>query len=94
MIHKITIRELNTIGNQLPQNSSVRKTIHDQVLEAINAKISYILLNDEDKIDLHLIKMVAASKALEKESNKAKRTMDNPTPYISVQEYILKRMGR
>ena len=94
MIHQITIRDLNTFGNQLPKNSPVRKDIHKSVLEAIESKIKYLFLDDEDEVDIHLLKAIAAAKILEK---KTKRTITNPTPdmanYMSVQEYILSGGG-
>ncbi len=91
MKHKITIRALNTLGNQLPQHSPVRKIIHEQVLEAVEAKVSHILLDDEDEVDIALLKGLEGAKILEKKSNKTKRTIDNQTPYMSVKEYILRR---
>ncbi len=72
MIHKITIRELNTLANQLPQNSPVRKNIHTSVLEAIDTKVSYIFLDDEKVFDKHLLNGIAAAKILEKESKRGR----------------------
>ncbi len=91
MMHKITIRELNTLANQLPQNNPVKKIIHMQVLEAIEAKVPYILLDDKDEVDIALLKGIEGSKILERDPKKTKRTTVNQTPYISVQEYILRR---
>lgn len=91
MIHKITIRDLNNWANQLPRNSPGRKDIHTSVLEAVDAKIPHIFLDDEDEVDRHLLKGIEAAKILEKENNKRKRTYDNQIPYVSVQEYILGR---
>ncbi len=71
MIHKITIRELNTLGNQLPQNNPIRKIIHLQVLEAVDAKVPYILLDDKDEVDIALLKGIKGAKILEKESKRA-----------------------
>ena len=95
MKHKITIRDLNTYGNQLPKNNPIRKDIHAAVLDAVKAKVSCIYLDNEDEIDIHLLNGIAAAKILEKESNKkTKRIPINPTPYISVQEYLLGRGKR
>jgi len=91
MIHKIPIRDLNTFGNQLPQNDPTRKDIHTAVIEAIEAKVSYIFLDDEIPLDKCILKGIATSKILERESNKGKRNTTNLKPYVSVQEYILRK---
>ncbi len=93
MMHKIIIRDLNTFGNQLPHHTKLRKDIHAAVLVAVQRKAPYVFFDDAVPWEAKVIEGIAAAKILEKEGNKAKRTISNQTPYMSVQEYIL-RGGR
>ncbi len=94
MIHKIAIRDLNTFANQLPKDSPVREDIHAQVLLSVEVGVSHILLNDEKLFDKLLLHRITAAKILKRDPKKTKRTTVNQTPYISVQEYILRRKGK
>ncbi len=90
MIHKISIRDLNTLANQLPKNVPFKKIIQDMVLEAVAKKQTHILFDDQDKVDAIILEGLPLAKTQEKLQNQKQRMIKNQTPYVSVQEYILR----
>ena len=59
----------------------------EKALQDVQTELRYL-------IDIHLLNGIAAAKILEREAKNQKRNTVNQTPYISVQEYILRRKGK
>ncbi len=74
MIHQVLIRDLNTLGNQLPQGS-MKKDVQAFVLNAVKVKLSHLPFDDEFEGDNQILKGIEAAKILEKEANKGKRNI-------------------
>ncbi|KKL13052.1 hypothetical protein LCGC14_2529610 [marine sediment metagenome] len=68
MIHQISIRDLNTLGNQLPRGN-MKKDIQAFVLKAVEVKLSHLPFNDEIEGDARIIKAIKAAIIIEKNSN-------------------------
>lgn len=73
MLHTITIRELNTLGNQLPATSKNKKAIQEAVLAAVEVGLPYLVFDDTDDCDAILLRGVAIAKAKEQSDNQRRR---------------------
>ena len=69
MIHRISIRDLNTLGNLLPKDVSFKEPIQNMVLEAVAAKQTYILFDDNDKVDSIILEGIRLAKIQEHTNN-------------------------
>ena len=69
MKHKVLIRDLNAIGNQAPRNSGLRKKTHEVVLEAIEGRVAFIMLDDEIKEERQWLNSINLAKDRERYNN-------------------------
>ena len=65
MKYKVTIRNLNNLGNQLVNGSISQKKMHEVVLNAVNAKIDYVILDNEVEAEKTLLDEIEAARELE-----------------------------
>ena len=73
MIHKISIRDLNTLGNQLPKDVIFKKQIQDLVLEAVDMKRTHILFDDSNEVDSLVLEGILLAKKREHMTNHQER---------------------
>lgn len=73
MIHRVLVRDLNTLGNLLPKDSLIKKSIHYLVLSAVEKKKMYVELDDTNKAQAFLLKGIPLAKTEEKKNNFRKK---------------------
>ena len=70
MKHKVSIRDLNAVGNQAPVNSGLRKKTHEVVLEAIEGGVAFITLDDEIREERQWLNLINVAKGCERYNNR------------------------
>ena len=69
MKHKVLVRDLNTLGNQLPKHSLFRRDVHAMVLRAVEVGESHLILDDEVEVGAVMIKGIPLAKMQEQNHN-------------------------